>query len=227
MITLIHGNDILTSRNYFLSQKDKDSLTFDAEIISPIELAQSMQGSGLFETKATNKIFIENLFTRKGTKSMESIAWVLNQNSSANVYIWADKEIGVKQLASFPKFENKNFKIPQKIWSFLDGIKPNSEVNVKAFHHAITGSEPEIIFAMLIRQFRLLLGISSESKNNIDEVKKLAPWQKTKLVRQASLFDSKSLKEIYRKIYKIEKSQKTGNSNLNLTQNIDILLLEI
>lgn len=225
MITLVHGNDTLSSRNYFISQKDNSSITFDAENMSLIELSQSMQGSGLFES--SKKIFIENLFTRKGSRSIDQLADLLKNNKSLDVFIWADKEIGVKTLSAFPKFENQNFKIPVNIWSFLDGIRPNNPRNVTSFHEALRGSETEIVFAMLIRQFRLLLGIASSSKKNADEVKKLAPWQKSKLVRQASLFDTLRLKEIYKQLYKIEKSQKTGSTNLTLVQNIDILMLEI
>ena len=66
-----------------------------------------------------------------------------------------------------------------------------------------------------------------DSKENIDEVKRIAPWQKSKIVRQASLFGEEKLKLIYKKLYKIDKTTKTGKSNLTLVQNIDILLLEI
>lgn len=225
MITLIHGNDNLSSRRYFLSQKDDESITFDAESLNIVEFEQSLQGGGLFSNP--KKIFIENLFTRKGSKNISSIGEILSSNTDSQIFIWAEKEVGIKTLANFPKIDNQNFKIPQTIWSFLDGTRPNNPSNVTLFHSALNGSEPEIVFAMLTRQFRLLIGISSDSKNNAEEVKKLAPWQKTKLIKQASLFGKEKLKDIYKKIYKIEKGTKTGSSNLDLIQNIDILLLEI
>ena len=70
-----------------------------------------------------------------------------------------------------------------------------------------------------------MIGLSE--KADIEEVKRLAPWQKSKLMNQASMFEMKKLKEIYKKLYKIDKAQKTGATNLSLTQNIDIFLLEI
>jgi len=225
VITLVHGDDSLASRKYFLSQKDDHSITFDSETISVVELAQSMQGSGLFED--SRKIFIENLFTRKGQKNLTSVADTLENTKNSEIYIWADKNVGVRSLGKFPKFENQNFKIPQNIWSFLDGIRPSNPRNINSFHNALKGTEPEIIFAMIIRQFRLLAGISSDDKQNAEEVKKLAPWQKSKLQKQASLFSQDKIKLIYKKLYKIEKGQKTGATNMTLTQNIDILLLEI
>lgn len=225
MITLIHGNDTVSSRNFYISQKDDSSKSFDAESINLIELSQSFQGSELFGSN--KKLFIDNLFTKKGIKNLNSVAEILNTNKNADVFIWADKEIGIRSLSGFPKFDNQNFKIPQTIWVFLDSLRPNNPRNITSFHNAIAGTEPEIVFAMIIRQFRLLLGISSDSKQNAEEVKKLVSWQRTKLIRQASLFTPGKLKEICKKLYKIDKSQKTGSSNLSLVQNIDILLLEI
>ena len=77
MVTLVHGTDEVSSRNYFLENKNKDSLTFDAENLNTIELTQALQGSGLFGP--SNKIFIENLFSRKGLKNLETIAEILNK----------------------------------------------------------------------------------------------------------------------------------------------------
>lgn len=225
MITLVHGSDSVSSRKFFLDQKDEESLTFDAESLILSELEQSLGGSGLFGN--TKKIFLENLFTRKSAKNIEPIGKLLTSNPDLNVYFWADKEVGVKPLASFPKFENKNFKIPQSMWAFLDGIRPNNALNVSSFHKTLQETEPEIIFAMIVRQFRLMLGLSESSSENIDEVKRIAPWQKSKLVRQASMFEISKLKTIYKKLYKIDKTTKTGKSQLTLVQNIDILLLEI
>lgn len=225
MITLIHGNDTLTSRKYYLDQKDSQSLTFDGENMNLVELEQSLAGSGLFGS--TKKIFIENLFTRKSSKNLESIGKLLTTYKDSEVYFWADKEIGVKVLSGFPKPENKLFKIPQNIWNFLDNLRPSTKANVSSFHRTLNETETEIIFAMIIRQFRLMLGLIQNSKDNIDEIKRIAPWQKTKLMRQASLFGEEKLKVIYKKLYKIDKTTKTGKTNLTLTQNIDILLLEI
>lgn len=232
MLVIIHGDDELSSRNYFVSQKNADSLTFDAENVNTGELEQSLSGSGLFGS--TNKILIENLFTRVGTKNLNEIAKILNKKSKADVYIWADKILSAKQLSSFSGSQVKLFKIPQNIWSFLDSIKPKNISNVSMFHNALSSTEPEIVFAMIVRQFRLMLGLSDSSNlpagkagNNIDEVKRLAPWQRGKLVRQASLFGLEKLKQSYKKLYKIDKSVKTGSSNLTLVQNIDILLLDL
>lgn len=221
MIYLIHGEDNYTSRKYFMDQKDNESITFDAETLNLDDLKQSLMGSGLFEE--SKKIFIENLFTRKGNKVLSDVSKILSETKDSEVYLWASKDVGVRSLKEFPKFENKNFKIPQNIWSFLDSIKPNSKQNVVNFHLALKGTDVEIIFAMIIRQFRLMLALNSD----IDEAKKLAPWQSSKLTKQALSFGEDKLKNAYKKLYLIDKKTKTGKTNLSLTQNIDIFLLQI
>jgi hypothetical protein len=225
MVLIIHGEDNLTSRNFYLSCKDKNSLFFDAENINIVELSQAINGSGLF--LSSGKIFIDNLFTRKGLKSQKEIIEILIKSSDLSVFLYADKEVSIKEFSQIRELEQKNFKINVNIWNFLDNIEPNNKNNIFEFHKVLKGSEPEIIFAMLVRQFRLLLSISSKSENNISEVKRLAPWQKSKLLRHASLYSEIKLIQILKKLYKMDKALKTGKSHLSLTQNIDFLLLEI
>ncbi|OGH47754.1 MAG: hypothetical protein A3A51_04955 [Candidatus Levybacteria bacterium RIFCSPLOWO2_01_FULL_39_10] len=225
MITFIHGDDVVSSRNYFLKQKNDNSITFDAENLSIIELLQSLQGEGLFGN--SKSIFIDNLFTQKGVKNLNEITQVLKEKNNADVYIWSNKILGAKVLSEFPRCDSKLFKIPQNIWAFLDGIRPSDSRNVILFHKALNETDPEIVFAMIIRQFRLMIGLLDDSGKSIDEVKRLAPWQKSKFIKQAGLFGTNKLKAVYKKLYEIDKSSKTGTTGLTLSQNIDNLLLEI
>lgn len=225
MITLVHGADNITSREFLNSEKTPQSLTIDALALEGPILDQLLFGTSLFGEN--NKIFIENLFNRKAAKNFNAILDFLNKESDLDIYIWAEREISTKSFADFPKYIDKNFKVPQTIWAFLDGIRPNSTSNVSEFHNALSSTEAEIIFSMIVRQFRLMIGLYERSRKNADEVGRLRDWQINKLRSQASLFGLDKLKEIYKKIYKIDKSQKTGSTKLNLVQAIDILLLQI
>jgi len=225
MITLIHGNDNLASRNYFLSIKDENSILMDAQNLNLVELSQIINGSGLFlEPK---KIFIDNLFTNKGSKNQVDVFSIIGKGHDSEIYLYADKEIPIKSLSDIKDLNSKVFRVPQNIWNFLDEIRPKSSQNIFKFHEVLKETEPEIIFSMILRQFRLLLAISSSSSKNISEVSRLAPWQKSKLTRQASLFSNEKLIDIIKKLYFIDKTTKTGKTSLSLKQNIDILLLEI
>jgi len=59
--------------------------------------------------------------------------------------------------------------------------------------------EPELIFFMLVRQFRIMLGI--EASDKIDEVKRMAPWQLSKMQRQAKMFGEAKLKSSHEKLF--------------------------
>jgi DNA polymerase III delta subunit len=217
MITLIHGDDIVTSRNYFLEEKKKylNSPIYNGKDLEAIDLIELLQPKNLFFEKQA--VFIENLFLKKELFSKL-------KDSKIDVFLWEGKEITSAELIKL-KPEVKLFKLPQALFSFLDSIRPNSPQNVSLFRNALKNTTEDMIFYMLIRQFRLLLSVS-EAKDGIDEVKRLAPWQKTKLTKQASLFTKDQLKKIYSKLYKMDLDVKTGEIE-SLTPSIDFLLLEI
>lgn len=230
MITLIHGDDIVFSRNFFIKerQEKKDSYSFSGDNIMLTDIVQITEGNSLFGT--TKTIFIEELLAKKKlSKETEEIINYLNKNNNnIELFLWEGKILTPKQLSLFPKSLVKLFKLPQTVFTFLDELKPNSGAKlISLFHQTLKNSEAEFIFYMLIRQFRLLIALSSNSKDNIDEVKRLSPWQKSKLQKQANLFSISNLANTYKKLYEIDLKQKTGKLNLNLTQSIDFLLLDL
>lgn len=233
MITIIHGDDTLLSRNYFseLKEKYKDLVLFDANKITITDLVQNIEGSSLFGN--TKTIFAEDLLTKlkKTDKEAKEIFDFIAKNSKESTFIlWESKEILKKDLSGFRDAIVKFFKLPKNIFLFLDNSKPDNSKNLlNLFHQALeSGIKEELILFMIQRQFRILLALSDPSDNEpIDEVLRLAPWQMGKLERQAKLFDKSSLRKIYKKLYEIEIAQKTGTLSLSLVQSIDFLLLEM
>lgn len=233
MITIIHGDDISASRNYFseLRQKNKNSVIFDANKITITDLVQNIEGSGLFND--TKTLFIEDLLTKlkktdKETK--EILSFIAKNSKTANFILWESKEIQKRDLSIFKDATVKFFKLPKNIFLFLDNLKPgNSKSILKLFHEALDADvKEELILFMMQRQFRILLALSDSTNNeSIDELVRLAPWQMGRLENQAKLFSELSLKKIYKKLYEIELGQKTGTLNLSLVQAIDFFLLEI
>ncbi len=227
MITIIHGDDLSTSRNHYLSerQKTKNPVIFEGGKLSLSELLQSLEGGSLFNEE--KNIFIENFFSsKKANPEFKKIIEIIQNNKSANIVFWENTELSKTDLNSVKNPVVRLFKVPQNLFNFLDGIKPSDKTSIKLFHLLLQEMEPEFIFYMVIRQFRLLLAVSDINSNEkIDEVKRLAPWQITKLKRQVSLFGEQKLREIYNKLYLIDMEQKTGKSSFNLPQAIDFFLL--
>ena len=232
MITILHGDDISSSRNFFLELKNqkKDFVLFDANI-TITDLVQNIEGSSLFgETKS---IFIEEFLTKLKKASKESkeiLDFIVKKSKDSNFVLWESKEIAKRDLSMFKNSVIKFFKLPKNIFLFLDSLRKNNSKNLlNLFHEAIgSGIKDELILFMLQRQIRLLLVLSEPSEAQpIDELVRLAPWQMGKLETQAKSFNITDLKKIYKKLYEIEIGQKTGALRLSLSQSIDFLLLEI
>lgn len=239
MITFIHGDDTVSSRKFFvnLRQQKKDSNYFSGDSLKLTDLVQVIEGNALFTTNKT--LFIEDFFPKKKAgKEFEELVNYLNKHSdSTELYLWESKTLTKKQTSLFSKPVEKLFKLPQAVFSLLDSLKPDDgERLVILFHQALKNAEAEFIYYMLIRQFRLLLALASDLRGreavdlvgrSIDEVLRLAPWQKQKLQRQAHLFPLEKLTATYNKLYAIDLGQKTGSLHLSLTQSIDFFLLDL
>ncbi|OGH29567.1 MAG: hypothetical protein A3E40_04725 [Candidatus Levybacteria bacterium RIFCSPHIGHO2_12_FULL_37_9] len=231
MITIIHGDDIALSRGYLQEQKKNSANPhiFDGIIDLPT-ISQITQGGGLFDTQKV--IFVENFFSKNKPSNPETknVVEYINENEQKlNISFWEPNILQKKSLSLFNKATVKMFKIPQTIFLFLDNLRPSEYKNmINLFHNALKNTLEEIIFFMMQRQFRLLIAISDEKNiDSIDEVTRLAPWQKSKLERQASFFQSDKLKTTYKKLYQIELAQKTGALPYSLICAIDFLLADL
>src|SRR3989344_1727468 len=101
MITIIHGEDIESSRIYLQEekQKHKDHVLYEGKKITPTDLFQNLQGSGLFSS--TKTLFIENFLsgvkkTSKETK--EIIDFIARNHKSSEIFLWESKEFSKREL---------------------------------------------------------------------------------------------------------------------------------
>lgn len=232
MITIIHGDDIVSSRNFFVSQKQKikNPLEFTGENVTMTNLVQIFEGGELFSEEKT--LFLEDFLTkRKQSHEKDAIVSYISKYPQYDIFLWEGKAISAKSLSAFKKAEVKHFKLPQSLFLFLDSLKPGKGLFlIPLFHKTLKNMEAELVFFMLVRQFRLLLALSDKNPSadgQIDEVKRLAPWQKGNLQRQTSFFTAEELKNRFARLYKIDLAQKTGSLSLSLVQAIDFFLLDI
>lgn len=230
MITIIHGSDTAASRKYFLDQKQQfaDALLLDADKVTLTDLAQIFEGGGLFGD--SKYVFIEQLITKKKKSSdFKEILVYLEKNAGENaIYLWENKELDIGTTKMFQSASFRPFKLPQTLFLLMDSIAPgNGKKLVNLYQQTLESAEAEMIFFMLIRQFRLLLGLAESGENEIDELKRMAPWQKQKLQKQAAQFTKEELESLYVRLYQIEHGQKTGGLTAPLNATIDFFLLTI
>jgi len=229
MITIIHGTDIVASRKYFFDEKQKfaDAQLIDGEKIAITDLTQIFEGGGLFEEQKS--IFIEHFFVRKKKKEeFAQFSNYLEKQSSHDIFLWEGKELEKSSLMVFKTATPRVFKLPQTLFVLMDSLRPgNGKSLISLFHQTLATTDAEMIFFMLVRQVRLLLGMFETTDESIDELKRLAPWQKTKLAQQAGAFGKEELITLYNKLFVLEVGQKTGSLTGSLALCIDFLLLEI
>jgi hypothetical protein len=229
MITIIYGTNIAASRKYFadFKQNTPDALTFEGQKITMSDLTQAFESQGLFGGES--QVFIEELLSkRKTSKELEQITSYLEKQSEQNtIVLWESKELTPKQISLFGKPTVKKFDIPKEVFAFLDNLLPgNAKQTITLFHNVLNAEEPEFVFFMIVRQFRMMLAILSEGEQQIDEIKRLT-WQKSKLIKQASAFGKNKLLAHYSQLFIIESGIKTGQLPGNLEQSIDMFLLSL
>jgi DNA polymerase III delta subunit len=228
MQLLIHGNDLAASRNFYFEEKNKlaDVILLDGDGLTLDTLFQNAENKSLFGSEQT--ILIENFFTKNKSIAIETkkIVEYINSNKDLSLIFWESTELSKTGQTLLKNAMVKAFSFPQTLFIFLDNVKPdNSAVLIKLFHELRQNMEPELIFFMLIRQFRIMLGINGVDR--IDEVKRMASWQAGKMQKQAKLFGEEKLKSTYQKLFEIDLGSKTGKIPYSIERSIDFFLADL
>lgn len=226
MITLLHGSFSESSRKEFIrlkhEAKENDVRELDGRTLDATALTQALESNSMFGGGTV--VFIENLFGRLGRKQklIESLAAILTQ-SSADIVLWEDKEVGVTVLKNLPKAKISLFKVPSIIFQLLDGIAPGNGTRLLPLYTTLQEIEaPELIFAMLARRMRHLIQLRDGIVPN-----SLQGWQASRLTRQAKLFTLDTLLAMYKTLLDMEYSVKNGTSPFTIGQHIEQFLLDL
>lgn len=228
MITVIHGDDTVKSREYYTTIREKhpEKIILDGASLTITDFLQATSNAGLFGDQKA--IFIEELLSkRKSSKELDALVTTIIHSQSP-IVLWESKELTPKQLTPFNKETIKVFKIPTVVFAFVDSLQPNNGTKmISLFHELLRHEDAAFALFMLQRQIRILLGILSDTGETIGEIKRIAPWQKTKLQKQAKAFSQQQLLDIHALLYDLEVKQKTGGLSTPLNQSIDFLLLSL
>ena len=123
---IIHGEDSVASRNYFLSLPHTTIL--DGQQITIDDLYTALNNTSLLGETTT--IFVENLFSKK------PLVAFLQTNIQADIVVWEKKTV----TTDLP---NKRFDLPKYIFKFLDNP------SVELLHLCLKSSPAEMLFASL------------------------------------------------------------------------------
>lgn len=219
---ILHGDNQVESRKALIELKEKAK---DSEVVeindtaNLTEIIQALESSSLFGTDKL--VIIENLFSSKKNKAQKEISDYLEKEDRNNLIIWESKELTEGTLKKF-KAQIKVFKVSAEIFKLMDALnEKNTRQIIEIWETCQKQEAVELIFYMLVRQIRMLIQAKTSG------VLKGHPFVVRKTEQQARNFSEEKLLTLHKKLYEIDKAQKTGTTPLSLEHEIEMWLREI
>lgn len=206
---IYHGEDELKSREALnaIIGKLPTYTKLDANEIDLAKLRQLTENSDLFGDSPT--IVIYGLFSLTASKKKDSLISFLVANQAKNIILYEDKPIHALTLKKFNQAKVNLFQPPKVIFSFVENLRGGkAELAMKDFRQLIDkyDTDPYFVFAMLIRQFRLMLSADN-----------LPAWMKNKIqIQKKSFVSEEKILALYQKLYFIDKRLKTSMSQTDM-----------
>ncbi len=224
MLTIICGEDSITSRNYFtdqqklLREKNFEIVNIDYHQVLELDETGSSESS-LFTSK---RAYFTNSLNKKVFKKMsernEKKIKAIIESKKIQVYDW-EEETSARDLKTIKGALVKEFKPSQNIFKLLDSCYPG---NLKTFINALNilseSTEDIFIFIMLARHMRNILSIKMGEK-----IPKLDSWQLGKLSNQAKYWKLENLLNFYQGLHRIDVNSKTNGTPFSIKKSLDIL----
>lgn len=223
MLTIICGEDSISSRNYFLdqqklfAQKGYEIVNVDYRLVLELDESEASSASlftqkRVFFTSSLNKKVLKKLNSKTERKIKEIII-----SKEIQVFDW-EEETSARDLKSIKGIVIKELKPSQTIFKLLDSCYPG---NLKQFISSLKtiseSTEDIFIFIMLARHMRNILIIKLGEK-----LPKLMSWQIAKLSNQAKYWRLENLINFYQGLHRIDVNSKTS-SPYSIKKSLDIL----
>lgn len=224
MLTIICGEDIAASRNYFQSvkveyrKKGYDIRTVTASEVDDMSrwLAESPM---LFSPKVA--YFSESVIrSLKRKKSKSAYAQVDEIAKDATVE-WFDWENGLtaREITGLKNHRAQEFKPSETIFQYLEKCVPGNLTGfVKSGDMLLETNEEGFLFAMLSKHVRSLITVKVGAPPRT-----MQAWQAGKLRSQASGWPLDKLVSFYEGLARIDTSLKTSANVHGIKKSVDIL----
>lgn len=226
MKLLLHGDNQVQSRQHLsqlitsLKSKGAEIVRLDGLKLSLEDLIQATESQSLFgQTKA---VVIERLFANPSKNLLKHSCSQLSGDlpSSHHYFIWENKRLTPSQIKKVSRFDSKEFKAPALIFKLLDSLPSSPPAQVlHLYRQALSQSSSELIHYLLVQRVRDLL--------TLDLNRRLAPWQKQRLSNQRQAFSQKVLLSLHQKLLELDYKYKTGQLALDLSSELELLLISL
>ncbi len=223
MLTIICGEDSVSSRNYFLEQqkiligKGFEIVNIDYHQVLELDESEASSAS-LFTQKRAH--FTSNL-NRKVLKKLniktEAIVKNIILSKAIQLFDW-EEETSARDLKSIKGIVIKELKPRQTIFKLLDSCYPGNLKQFISILETISESTEDIfVFIMMARHMRNILITKMGER-----LPKLASWQIAKLSNQAKYWKLENLINFYQGLHRIDVNSKTI-SPYSIKKSLDIL----
>lgn len=228
MITILHGDDEIAihkelARILANAKSQGTQVTrIDAKGLT-IPVLESILGTQELFT-VDKVIIIDRLHGLVKSKAKDELIDMVSAKGSEgiSIVIVENKALTATMLKKFPTAKTLLFKLPMILFSFVDSLGMHSPARlITTFHQIIETQDAEFVFAMLMRQIRMLIAYVS------DGTYAGAPFGRSKIVNQSSRFSLPTLLLLHRQLEAIDIGQKTSRSALSLVQEIDLWLTQM
>jgi DNA polymerase III delta subunit len=233
MITLLFGENTGVSRQKLqelqavATSQNKTIIHLDAKKLSIPDLEEVFGSTGLFGDERV--IVIEELHSLpKSARQNQLFDLIKQAEADTELILWEKRALTPTMIKRWSKPILHEFKLSSVMFKWLESIQPiqgspqnTAPKNITLFHQTLVTEDEHLCFIMLARQVRLLIQVKA------GEQPKGPPFMISKLAGQSKLFTLEQLIATHTRLLEIDRRLKTGAARLNLTQELDLLLLEL
>src|SRR3989344_5876880 len=154
---IIHGSNLIASRQYFLDLKrqaetsGKQPISLPAQTFSLADLITALSSLSLLGNEPA--VFIEDFFSRKPGREKKNIIDHLLNKPDLDLWFWEGKDQTLL-LKNFPPQTVTRFDLPKYIFQFLD------HPTLDSLKPALAAAAPEQLLSLLAHRFHQLLLVS-------------------------------------------------------------------
>lgn len=229
VVTILHGDHVARSRARLQTiidqarQAQKSITRLDAKRSQTPLLESTLGNPNLFFQ--SQLIIIEELHSQPITKQKDwaKIIANLDQTNLLEIVLWEKRALTATMLKRFPQASVEEFRVESTLFDWLDSLGNNQDPSkkIELLQKARASEDEYFCFLMLIRQIRLM--IQCKSGHQL----KAPPFVINKVRSQASHFSTHQLLALYQKLLEIDYRQKTSRQTLSLSQELDLLTINL
>ena len=210
MITVLHGDNAVLSRNSL--PQGKDIVRLNAVDLTHENLTQELAGRSLFGGQSL--VVIEGLLSLRPSKTKDELVGLVASSPQTEIVLWEGKSVTAANIKKLGQVKIQEFKIPALVFKFLDSL------SLTDLHQAAKNDAAEFIFYLLHRRLAQLI----QARDGGSTLKG-APWQIGKLKAQAAKYSLSQLVSLQGKLLEIDYSIKSGADDLPLLSQLDLVLV--